>query len=119
MPFKDLKGLESRLEKALSRIRSKKNELLFAEIEHMQKRELELQHANMYLQAKVSLSLSQHTHTLNNSLKSLMKRALVQQIAENERAQQQMILMPGLEYENQNMTSQPYDVRNFLPVLSP
>nr|KAJ0196834.1 hypothetical protein LSAT_V11C700353050 [Lactuca sativa] len=38
MPVKDLKNLETKLEKAISRIRSKKNELLFAEIEYMQKR---------------------------------------------------------------------------------
>ncbi|KAK3003250.1 hypothetical protein RJ639_018727 [Escallonia herrerae] len=44
LPFKDLKGLESRLEKALSRIRSKK--------------ELELQHANMYLRAKDGVVVS-------------------------------------------------------------
>ncbi|RVW21336.1 Floral homeotic protein AGAMOUS [Vitis vinifera] len=35
--FKDLKSLEIRLEKGISRIRSKKNELLFAEIEYMQR----------------------------------------------------------------------------------
>ncbi|PSS17637.1 Floral homeotic protein like, partial [Actinidia chinensis var. chinensis] len=87
LTFKELKNLEGRLEKAISRIRSKKNELLFAEIEHMQKREVELQNANMYLRAK---------------------------IAENERAQQQMNLMPGAEY--QDMPSQPYDARSFLPV---
>ncbi|KAF5472357.1 hypothetical protein F2P56_009080 [Juglans regia] len=38
MNVKDLKSLEGKLEKAISRIRSKKNELLFAEIEYMQKR---------------------------------------------------------------------------------
>ncbi|ESR62819.1 hypothetical protein CICLE_v10016427mg [Citrus x clementina] len=36
--FKELKNMETRLEKGISRIRSKKNELLFAEIEYMQKR---------------------------------------------------------------------------------
>ncbi|KAK3005834.1 hypothetical protein RJ639_015813 [Escallonia herrerae] len=38
------------------------------------------------------------------------------QISENERAQQQMNLMPGSEYQMQNITSQPYDARIFLPV---
>ncbi|KAK3042434.1 hypothetical protein RJ639_000158 [Escallonia herrerae] len=61
LAYKELKALESRLEKALTRIRSKK-------------------------------------------------------IAENERAQQQMNLMPGSEYRMQNITSQPYDARSFLPV---
>nr|AAB25101.1 promotes sex organ development [Antirrhinum majus]BAI68391.1 PLENA protein [Antirrhinum majus] len=87
MALKDLKSTEAKVEKAISRIRSKKNELLFAEIEHMQKRELELHNANMFLRAK---------------------------IAEGERAQQQMNLMPGSDY--QPMTSQSYDVRNFLPM---
>nr|XP_048327976.1 agamous-like MADS-box protein MADS1 isoform X3 [Ziziphus jujuba var. spinosa] len=36
--YKELKNLEGRLEKGISRIRSKKNEMLFAEIEFMQKR---------------------------------------------------------------------------------
>ncbi|KAG8386743.1 hypothetical protein BUALT_Bualt03G0180800 [Buddleja alternifolia] len=89
MPLKDLKSVEGKVEKAISRIRSKKNELLFAEIELMQKRELELHNANMFLRAK---------------------------IAEGERAQQQMNLMPsGSEYD-QPMTSQSYDARNFIPM---
>ncbi|KAJ4885014.1 Agamous-like MADS-box protein AGL1 [Raphanus sativus] len=52
--FKELKNLEGRLEKGISRVRSKKNELLLAEIEYMQKRKMELQHDNMYLRAKIS-----------------------------------------------------------------
>ncbi|XP_022739467.1 agamous-like MADS-box protein AGL1 [Durio zibethinus] len=83
---KELKNLEGRLEKGISRIRSKKNELLFAEIEFMQKREVELQNDNLYLRAK---------------------------IAENERAQQQSTLIQGSVYQTE--TSQPYN-RNFLPV---
>ncbi|XP_059596871.1 agamous-like MADS-box protein MADS1 isoform X1 [Vitis vinifera] len=85
--FKELKNLETRLEKGISRIRSKKNELLFAEIEYMQKREIELQNSNLFLRA---------------------------QIAENERAQQQMNLMPGSQYES--VPQQPYDSQNLLPV---
>lgn len=87
MNFKELKNLEGRLEKGISRVRSKKvkstllslcvsvslsiysplvyivhhpfvrilqNELLVAEIEYMQKREMELQHNNMYLRAKIA-----------------------------------------------------------------
>ncbi|XP_058008136.1 agamous-like MADS-box protein MADS1 [Hevea brasiliensis] len=93
LSLKELKNLESRLEKGISRIRSKKNEMLFAEIEYMQKREIELQNDNMFLRAK---------------------------IAENERAQQQQQqqqqtnLMPsGSVYES--VPSQQYD-RNFFPV---
>ncbi|KAL0443773.1 UNVERIFIED_CONTAM: Agamous-like MADS-box protein MADS1 [Sesamum latifolium] len=97
MTLKDLKSMEGKLEKAISRIRSKKNELLFAEIELMQKRELELHNANMFLRAK---------------------------IAENERAQQQMNLMPAGSSDDHHHQYQPmtssheaaYDLRNFLPM---
>ncbi|CAL9753027.1 unnamed protein product [Musa acuminata subsp. burmannicoides] len=69
---KELKQLENRLERSITRIRSKKHELLFAEIEYMQKREVELQSDNMYLRAK---------------------------IAENERVQQLSIVEAGAEYD--------------------
>ncbi|WJZ96606.1 hypothetical protein VitviT2T_015276 [Vitis vinifera] len=83
--FKDLKSLEIRLEKGISRIRSRKNELLFAEIEYMQKREIDLHNDNQYLRAR---------------------------IAENERNEQQMSLMPGgANYEL--MPSQQFDSRNY------
>ncbi|KAK8493073.1 hypothetical protein V6N12_030656 [Hibiscus sabdariffa] len=38
VPMKELRSLESRLERGISKIRSRKNEQLFAEIEYMQKR---------------------------------------------------------------------------------
>ncbi|KAM7524929.1 hypothetical protein LguiA_014831 [Lonicera macranthoides] len=90
---KELKNLESKLEKGLSKIRSKKNELLFAEIEYMQKREIELHNSNQYLRAK---------------------------IAENERAQEQMSLMPGgggnSEYDQMVAPPQSFDGRNYLQI---
>uniref|UniRef100_A0A6N2MAV0 K-box domain-containing protein n=1 Tax=Salix viminalis TaxID=40686 RepID=A0A6N2MAV0_SALVM len=52
-PVKELKSLETKLEKGISRIRSKKNELLFAEIEYMQKREIDLHNNNQLLRAKL------------------------------------------------------------------
>ncbi|XP_020244700.1 MADS-box transcription factor 3-like isoform X1 [Asparagus officinalis] len=88
MSLRDLKQLEGRLEKGISKIRSKKNELLYAEIEYMQKREMELQNDNMCLRNK---------------------------IAENERAQQQMNMLPATtsnEYEGMPQ----FDSRNFLQV---
>ncbi|XP_077251065.1 agamous-like MADS-box protein MADS1 [Tasmannia lanceolata] len=87
MSVKELKSLETRLEKGLSRIRSKKNELLFAEIEYMQKREIDLQNSNLYLRAK---------------------------IAENERTQQQMNMLQHQHGEYEVMPA--FDSRNFLPV---
>uniref|UniRef100_M1BGD1 Floral homeotic protein AGAMOUS n=1 Tax=Solanum tuberosum TaxID=4113 RepID=M1BGD1_SOLTU len=42
---RDLKNLEGKLEKAIGRVRSKKNELLFSEIELMQKRIAEVERA--------------------------------------------------------------------------
>ncbi|XP_024182865.1 agamous-like MADS-box protein MADS1 isoform X1 [Rosa chinensis] len=127
---KELKNLEGRLEKGISRIRSKKvlsklsfcnwnkfkfkcitshwfviristdilqyicsqNEMLFAEIEYMQKREIELQNHNNFLRAK---------------------------IAENDRAQQQQAnMMPGTSsaYDQSMPPPQSYD-RSFLPVI--
>ncbi|KAF9620635.1 hypothetical protein IFM89_013661 [Coptis chinensis] len=84
LSIRELKCLEKKLETGIGKIRSKKNELLFAEIEYMQKREMDLQTDNMYLRAK---------------------------IAETDRAQQHMSLMPGNEYEV--MPSAPYDSRNY------
>ncbi|KAG6473705.1 hypothetical protein ZIOFF_067622 [Zingiber officinale] len=52
--IKELKQLENRLERSMTRIRSKKHELLLAEIEYMQKREMELQNDNIYLRAKIA-----------------------------------------------------------------
>lgn len=54
MNMRDLKQLEARLEKGINKIRSKKNEVLYAEIEYMQKKELELQNDNMYLRNKIA-----------------------------------------------------------------
>uniref|UniRef100_A0A1D1YIE0 MADS-box transcription factor 3 n=1 Tax=Anthurium amnicola TaxID=1678845 RepID=A0A1D1YIE0_9ARAE len=51
---KDLKKLEQSLEEGIKKVRARKNELLFAEIEYMQRRETELQHDNRWLHAKVS-----------------------------------------------------------------
>ncbi|KZV56019.1 MADS-box transcription factor AGAMOUS [Dorcoceras hygrometricum] len=53
LTLRELKNLETKVERGISRIRSKKNELLFAEIEYMQKREIDLHHNNQYLRAKV------------------------------------------------------------------
>ncbi|CAI0475375.1 unnamed protein product [Linum tenue] len=87
---KELKNLESKLEKGISRIRSKKNELLFAEIEYMQKREIDLHNNNQLLRTK---------------------------IAENERKQQGMSLMPGgsSSYEIVQPHQQ-FDSRNYFQV---
>ncbi|OMO82784.1 Transcription factor, K-box [Corchorus olitorius] len=91
MQMKDLKNLETRLEKGISRIRSKKNELLFAEVEYMQKREIDLHNNNQLLRAK---------------------------IAENERKPQNTNLMPGGSNNFEVMHSQqaPFDSRNFFQV---
>ncbi|PRQ29300.1 putative transcription factor MADS-MIKC family [Rosa chinensis] len=64
MSIKELKGVETKLEKAISRIRSKKNELLFAEIEYMQKRELDLHNNNQLLRAKIADN-ERHQQSIN------------------------------------------------------
>ncbi|KAL0925106.1 hypothetical protein M5K25_003415 [Dendrobium thyrsiflorum] len=89
MSLRDLKQLETRLEKGINKIRSKKNELLHAEIDYMQKREMDLQTDNMYLRNK---------------------------IADNERAQQHqhMNILPSTSAEYEVMP--PFDSRSFLQV---
>ncbi|KAL5577066.1 hypothetical protein UlMin_018765, partial [Ulmus minor] len=91
---RDIKNLETKLEKGISRIRSKKNELLFAEIEYMQKREIDLHKNNQLLRAK---------------------------IAESERNQQSMSSMAGAAGGNYELTmqqqqSQPFESRNYFQV---
>ncbi|KAG6481293.1 hypothetical protein ZIOFF_057889 [Zingiber officinale] len=88
MSIRDLKQLESRLEKGIIKIRSKKNDLLFAEIEYMQRREMELQNDNMFLRNK---------------------------IVENERVHQQMNMLPTAATAEYEMMP-PFDSRNFLEV---
>ncbi|KAJ8426462.1 hypothetical protein Cgig2_018382 [Carnegiea gigantea] len=54
LTVKDLKQLENRLERGISRIRSKKHEMLLGDIEFLQKREAELEHENSFLRAKIN-----------------------------------------------------------------
>ncbi|XP_022944555.1 floral homeotic protein AGAMOUS-like [Cucurbita moschata] len=54
LSLKDLKSLEGRLERGISKVRAKKNETLCAEMEFMQKREMELQNHNNYLRAQIA-----------------------------------------------------------------
>ncbi|XP_041991406.1 floral homeotic protein AGAMOUS-like isoform X1 [Salvia splendens] len=90
LSLRDLKNLETKVEKGIGKIRTKKNELLYAEIEYLQKRqEIELHHNNQCLRAK---------------------------IAESSRAQEYMNLMPGsggFEF----VGPQAYDAPNFLQVM--
>ncbi|XP_057464306.1 floral homeotic protein AGAMOUS-like isoform X1 [Actinidia eriantha] len=87
LSLRELKNLEGRLERGISRIRSKKNELLFAEIELMQKREVDLHQDNQYLRAK---------------------------IAEGERVQQMNLMPGGSDYELMQPPS--FDTRNYFQV---
>lgn len=54
MGLRELKQMEGKLEKAINKIRARKNELLYAEVEYMQKREMDLQTDNMYLRSKIA-----------------------------------------------------------------
>ncbi|XP_013597116.1 PREDICTED: floral homeotic protein AGAMOUS-like isoform X2 [Brassica oleracea var. oleracea] len=94
MSPKELRNLEGRLDRSINRIRSKKNELLFAEIDYMQKREVDMHSENQLRRAK---------------------------IAENERNNPSMNLMPG-GYEQTmqppQTQSQPFDSRNYFQVAA-
>nr|ALM58844.1 WAG-2o MADS box transcription factor [Triticum aestivum] len=88
MTLRDLKQLEGRLEKGIAKIRARKNELMYAEVEYMQKREMELHNDNIYLRSKVS---------------------------ENERGQQPMNMRAsGSTSSEYDHMVPPYDSRNFL-----
>nr|AHM92099.1 MADS-box protein 23 [Erycina pusilla]AJB29201.1 MADS23 [Erycina pusilla]WDA53342.1 MADS-box protein 23 [Erycina pusilla] len=91
--LKELKQLENRLERGITRVRSKKHELLFAEIEYMQKREVELQNDNMYLRTK---------------------------IAESERAQETNMVQAGVDFESlENFNSRNYYHVNIMETAPP
>ncbi|CAN1329548.1 Floral homeotic protein AGAMOUS [Linum perenne] len=64
---KELKNLESKLEKGISKIRSKKSELMFAEIEYMQKREIDIHNNNQLLRAKIAETERKQEMESNNS----------------------------------------------------
>ncbi|KAJ0750709.1 putative transcription factor, K-box [Helianthus annuus] len=49
----ELKKLETKLERAISRIRSKKHDMILEETESLQNRELVLEHTNTILRSKV------------------------------------------------------------------
>ncbi|KAL9437719.1 hypothetical protein AB3S75_023566 [Citrus x aurantiifolia] len=54
LTVKELKQLENRLERGITRIRSKKHEMLLAEIEFLQKREIELENESVCLRSKIA-----------------------------------------------------------------
>ncbi|CAH9120360.1 unnamed protein product [Cuscuta epithymum] len=51
---RELKQLESRLERGITKIRSKKHDLILAETENLQKREVHLEQENAFLRAKIT-----------------------------------------------------------------
>ncbi|KAF3444956.1 hypothetical protein FNV43_RR14649 [Rhamnella rubrinervis] len=107
--YKELKNLEGRLEKGISRIRSKKNEALFAEIEFMQKREMELQNHNNYLRAKIAENeRAQLQHQTNMMTAETAYHQQHDQSINNNNND-------NSNSNNNNNNSQPFD-RNFLPV---
>ncbi|KAK8514127.1 hypothetical protein V6N12_008843 [Hibiscus sabdariffa] len=97
VPMKELRSLESRLERGISKIRSRK--------------EIELQNNNQLLRARVYLFFLSFMWFLNWS--SVVNESA--QIAENERKMQDMNLMPGGS-NFEAMTSQPMDSRNYFQV---
>nr|AHM92076.1 MADS-box protein 58 [Phyllostachys edulis]ASZ79972.1 MADS58 [Bambusa multiplex] len=90
MSHRELKQLEARLDKGLGKIRARKNELLCAEIEYMQRREMELQNDNLYLKSKV---------------------------AESERGQQTMNTMGAASTSEYEQSVVHYDPTNFLQLF--
>ncbi|OIT04291.1 agamous-like mads-box protein agl11 [Nicotiana attenuata] len=83
---RELKQLENRLERGLTRIRSKKHEMILAETENLQKREIQLEQENAFLRSK---------------------------IAENERLQELSMMPTGGQEQDYNAFQQ-YYARNML-----
>ncbi|KAL3638670.1 Agamous-like MADS-box protein agl11 [Castilleja foliolosa] len=50
---KELKQLETRLERGITKIRGKKHEMILAETDHLQKREIQLEQENACLRSKI------------------------------------------------------------------
>ncbi|XP_059280571.1 agamous-like MADS-box protein AGL11 [Lycium ferocissimum] len=85
---RELKQLENRLERGITRIRSKKHEAILAETENLQKREMQLEQENAFLRSK---------------------------IAENERLQELSMMPAGEQAGGQEYTAfQQYLARNML-----
>ncbi|AQK90959.1 AGAMOUS-like protein [Zea mays] len=93
MGLRDLKQMEGKLEKAIIKIRARKNELLYAEVDYMQKREMDLQTDNMYLRSKIAES--------------------------NETGQPAMHMTMGAPPTSEYDHMAPFDSRNFLQVSMP
>ncbi|KAL4566250.1 hypothetical protein LXL04_030363 [Taraxacum kok-saghyz] len=64
--MKELKQLETRLERAISRIRSKKHDMILGEMESLQKREVELEHHNTFLRSKIAENERVHQHEVGS-----------------------------------------------------
>ncbi|KAI3758638.1 agamous-like MADS-box protein AGL11 [Cynara cardunculus var. scolymus] len=80
---KELKQLETRLERGISRIRSKKHDMILAETENLQKREIELEHHNAFLRSKIAEServqqLNVNTGHEYNALQAYLARNALQ-----------------------------------------
>ncbi|MED6155121.1 Floral homeotic protein AGAMOUS [Stylosanthes scabra] len=112
MNVKDLKNLEGKLEKGISKIRSKKNELLFAEIEYMQKREIDLHNNNQLLRAKIAESERNHHNmgvlptTGTTNYDSLQPHQQQQQEQFDSRGYFQVTgLQPNTQYARQDQMS--------------
>ncbi|KAI3726583.1 hypothetical protein L1987_66381 [Smallanthus sonchifolius] len=63
--LKELKHLESRLDKGISRIRSKRHDMILAETEKLQKREIELEQHNAFLRSKIDKQIAESMQELN------------------------------------------------------
>ncbi|XP_021908122.1 agamous-like MADS-box protein AGL11 [Carica papaya] len=79
LSVKELKQLENRLERGITRIRSKKHEMLLAEIEYLQKREIELENESVCLRTKIaeverSLQVNMVTGPELNAIQALASR---------------------------------------------
>ncbi|KAI3785379.1 hypothetical protein L1987_44497 [Smallanthus sonchifolius] len=65
--LKELKHLENRLDKGISRIRSKRHDMILAETDKLQKREFELEQHNAFLRSKIDIAESMQQLNVNTA----------------------------------------------------
>nr|ADO23651.1 agamous-like 1 [Lilium formosanum]AHY82571.1 MADS-box protein 4 [Lilium formosanum] len=108
MGLKELKYMEKKLENGINKIRTKKNELLFAEIEYMQKREAELQNNSMFLRTKIAENERSQQQQMD------MERSQQQQHMDMDRSHQRHMEMLPTTSAFETMPT--FDSRNFFDI---
>ncbi|PKA53805.1 Floral homeotic protein AGAMOUS [Apostasia shenzhenica] len=105
MNIRELRQLEKRLEASINKIRSKKNELLYAEIEYLQKRDVELNNDYMYLRNKIADNERAQQHQHMNILPSSSTEYEVMPTFDSRNSLQVHVMDPNSHHSRQQLTA--------------